>query len=65
MAWLGTPLKDAAALGGFSARCAKDESEERIFQRRRDLFRSLDLVFFDTTSFYFEGEGGESIVGNN
>jgi transposase len=27
----------------------------------RDLFTGLELVFFDTTSIYFEGEGGESI----
>ncbi len=27
----------------------------------RNLFTSLELVFFDTTSFYFEGEGGESL----
>jgi hypothetical protein len=25
------------------------------------LFQSLELVFFDTTSIYFEGEGGESL----
>jgi hypothetical protein len=28
---------------------------------RRDLFTGLDLVFFDTTSIYFEGSGGESM----
>jgi transposase len=28
---------------------------------RRDLFSGLDLVFFDTTSLYFEGTGGDSI----
>jgi hypothetical protein len=61
MYWLGSPLKDAAAAEGFSPRCVKDEIEERIFQRRRSLFTGLDLVFFDTTSLYFEGDGGESI----
>jgi hypothetical protein len=30
-------------------------------ERRRDLFTQVDLVFFDTTSLYFEGRGGESI----
>jgi transposase len=35
--------------------------EEGIFQRERDLFRDLTLVFFDTTSIYFEGNGGEEI----
>jgi transposase len=46
---------------GFSPRCVKDLIEEDLFQRRRSLFTSLDLMFFDTTSIYFEGEGGESI----
>ena len=38
--------------------CTKDAFEEALFDRRRDLFTHLDLVFFDTTSIYFEGEGG-------
>jgi hypothetical protein len=46
---------------GFSPRCVKDLIEEDLLQRRRSLFTSLDLMFFDTTSIYFEGEGGESI----
>jgi len=29
-----------------------------MFFARRDLFSELELVFFDTTSIYFEGEGG-------
>jgi len=33
-----------------------------LFARRRDLFSDLDIVFFDTTSIYFEGEGGETIA---
>ena len=32
-----------------------------MFFARRDLFTGLDLVFFDTTSIYFEGKGGDSI----
>jgi transposase len=43
------------------ARTTKDVIEEALFARRRDLFRHLDLVFFDTTSIYFEGEGGQTI----
>jgi hypothetical protein len=61
MYWLGSPLKAPAAAEGFSGACVKDEIEERIFERRRNLFTGLDLVFFDTTSLYFEGDGGESI----
>src|SRR6516162_390561 len=44
-----------------SPRCLKDLIEEELFERRRDLFTEVDLVFFDTTSLYFEGRGGESI----
>jgi transposase len=29
-----------------------------LFDKNRDLFSNLDLVFFDTTSIYFEGQGG-------
>jgi len=45
----------------FSPRCTKDIIEEELFFHTRDLFLSLDLVFFDTTSIYFEGEGGQTI----
>ena len=37
------------------------EIESRLFQRRRTLFTGADLVFFDTTSIYFEGLGGETL----
>jgi len=36
--------------------------EEGLFARRRDLFATADLFFFDTTSVYFEGAGGESLT---
>jgi len=39
----------------------KDVVEEELFARRRDLFSKLDLVFMDTTSLYFEGEGGQTL----
>lgn len=63
MGWLGEELPEAEQYGAtpFSPRCTKDKIEERLFERNRDLFSSLDLVFFDTTSLSFEGEGGESI----
>ena len=40
---------------------SKDSIEEALFQRRRDLFTKVTLAFFDTTSIYFEGQGGESL----
>ena len=39
----------------------KDLIEEMVFYDQRDLFSELELVFFDTTSIYFEGRGGETI----
>lgn len=39
----------------------KEEVEEGLFVRNRDLFSGLSLVFFDTTSIYFEGKGGERL----
>jgi len=33
--------------------------EEALFESRRDLFTEVELVFFDTTSLYFEGQGAE------
>ncbi len=32
--------------------------EEELFARRRDLFAELSVVFMDTTSLSFEGQGG-------
>lgn len=63
MGWLGEPLprdeqQDATPL---APRCNKDRLEELLFARRRDLFTKLELVFFDTTSIYFEGEGGAEL----
>jgi len=60
MGWLGEQSiqhgHDARSL-----RSRKDLIEEEHFLRNRDLFSELELVFFDTTSLYFEGQGGESL----
>lgn len=63
MAWLGEelPATEQAHRTPFAPRTTKDRIEEALFARRRDLFSTLDLVFFDTTSVYFEGEGGETL----
>ena len=61
MGWLGEPLIAAEAHSTSMPRTRKDLIEERLFDRRRDLFSALDIVFFDTTSIYFEGEGGETL----
>jgi transposase len=63
MAWLGEPLPlpEQRPLRRIMPRCVKDRVEEELFARRRDLLTTLDMVFFDTTSIYFEGEGGETM----
>jgi transposase len=61
MAFLGEELADQKGRTPFAPRCIKDWVEEALFLERRDLFTALDLVFFDTTSIYFEGEGGETL----
>ena len=63
MGWLGHHLPDEQQQGSTKLvlRCTKDLIEELLFARRRDLFTDVDIVFFDTTSLYFEGHGGESI----
>ena len=60
MAWLGeetAPIAD----GALAPRCIKDVIEEQLFERRRDLFSELSVVFMDTTTLSFAGEGGETL----
>jgi transposase len=64
MGWLGEPMPLPAGtrvVPAVALRTTKDAIEEHLFARRRDLFSSLSVLFFDTTSIYFEGEGGESL----
>ena len=63
MAWLGEELDEADQQDAtpFAPRCVKDLIEERLFERRRDLFTDLSLVFLDTTTLSFTGQGGETL----
>jgi len=63
MAWLGEELPETEqdCATPFSPRCVKDVLEENLFAHRRDLLTTLDVVFMDTTSLYFEGAGGETL----
>jgi transposase len=63
MAWIGDTLPDSQqkVSSKLVPRCTKDLIEEQLFERHRDLFSELDMVFFDTTSLYFEGEGGTTL----
>src|ERR1700751_367598 len=61
MVFLGQEIDSKGPKTLGTPRCLKDLIEEELFERRCDLFTEVDLVFFDTTSLYFEGRGGESI----
>ncbi len=60
MAWLGEEMEEKAD-DARAPRCVKDAIEERLFEKRRDLFCDLSAVFMDTTSLSFYGEGGETL----
>jgi transposase len=63
MAWLGEELdnNELPREEPMMTRVTKDEIEEMLFEQRKDLFSQLSVVYFDTTSLYFEGKGGESL----
>ena len=74
MAWLGEvlPSVETKSKGpnlqdlelestSNAPRTCKDLIEEQLFARRRTLFTEVEMVFFDTTSIYFEGEGGKTV----
>jgi hypothetical protein len=58
MYFLGEEIDDQLGKTPFAERCIKDVIEEKLFACRADLFSGLSMVFFDTTSIYFEGDGG-------
>src|SRR5262249_47333302 len=64
MAWLGQQLPQDQQQGSSKLvpRCTKDQIEEYLFDRRRDLLTEVEVVFFDTTSLYFEGHGGDPLA---
>jgi hypothetical protein len=57
MAWLGEELADQRG-AELAPRTTKDLIEEALFAGRRHLFTDLGIVLYDTTSLYFEGDGG-------
>lgn len=69
MAWLGEelPVEQQEGRTPFAPRCVKDLIEEQMFFTRRDLFTEVAIIFFDTTTLYFEGKGGQKLGrrGNN
>jgi transposase len=63
MAWLGEEMEEKSE-DALAPRCVKDVIEEKLFDKRRDLFVDLSAVFMDTTSLSFYGEGGETLGEN-
>src|ERR1700682_456094 len=63
MAWLGEVLPEAQQQGSSKLvpRTTKDAIQEQLYARQRDLFTDVEVVFFDTTALYFEGDGGERL----
>ena len=53
MAWLGEEIGEG--------RWMTDAIEEALYRQRQDLFGELSIAFFDTTSLYFEGAGGQTL----
>src|ERR1700758_450864 len=51
MAWLGEDIG--------AGRTMTDAIEEALYQHRQELFGEVSVAFFDTTSLYFEGAGGQ------
>jgi Transposase DDE domain len=60
MAWLGEELTDQQG-SGLVPRTNKDLIEEQLFAKRRNLFNDVGLAICDTTSLYFEGDGGTTL----
>jgi len=53
MAWLGEKTDDD--------RLMTELIEEALYRHRQPLFGELSVAFFDTTSLYFEGQGGATL----
>lgn len=58
MAWLGEGLADTDT---DDPRPRTEIIEEDLYRHRKSLFGRLSVAFFDTTSLYFEGQGGETL----
>jgi transposase len=63
MGWLGEELAEDQQAGATPFAPREQLLLHDVLQaaRRRDLLSTLDLVFMDTTSLYFEGAGGQTL----
>jgi hypothetical protein len=53
MIWLGEEIADG--------RTTTEAIEEDLYRHRQELFGEVSIAFFDTTSLYFEGAGGQTL----
>jgi Transposase DDE domain len=58
MAWLGEAIDGEDS--GQPRHCT-DTIEEALYEHRKSLFGAISVAFFDTTSLYFEGQGGATL----
>ena len=58
MAWLGEAIEGEDS---GQARHSTDAIEEALYEHRKSLFGAISVAFFDTTSLYFEGDGGATL----
>ena len=59
MRWLGEDI--AGSGSGTEGRHTTDVIEEQLYRHRQELFGEVSVAFFDTTSLYFEGAGGQTL----
>jgi hypothetical protein len=53
--------KAMAWLGDATGRSTAEAVEEALYRHRQQLFGEVSVAFFDTTSLWFEGAGGETL----
>jgi hypothetical protein len=58
MAWLGEAIDGEDS--GQTRHCT-DAIEEALYEHRKSLFGAISVAFFDTTSLYCEGNGGDTL----
>src|SRR3984885_9254482 len=58
--WRGWARRSMARTAAQTRHCT-DTIEEALYEHRKSLFGAISVAFFDTTSLYFEGDGGATL----
>jgi hypothetical protein len=61
MAWLGERGEAIKGEDSGQTRHCTDAIDEALYEHRKSLFGAISVAFFDTTSLYFEGDGGATL----